>query len=293
MKHLILLLSLMCSMCITAQTYTLQQCRDMASQHNKSLSIAREKVKVANSFKKAAFTQYLPSISASGAYIYTSKDIQLLSDDQQQQLKSVGTKAQGTMSATAQALLASNPALASLLGPLLSQLDIATPINAMGQGVVDAFDLDTKNIWAGAITLTQPIFTGGRIVQANKIAKYTQELEQTKLDNENISTIYSTDEAYWRVVSLVNKYKLAESYVKLLERLDSDVQKSIAIGTSTKADGLSVKVKLNEAQMTQLPVEDGLALSKKALCQIIGLPLNTDIHLEDETVNAILLNQFL
>ena len=36
--------------------------------------------------------------------------------------------------------------------------------------------------------------------------------------------------------------------------------------------------------MTKLQVEDGLALSKKALCQIIGLPLNTDIHLEDETV---------
>ena len=34
----------------------------------------------------------------------------------------------------------------------------------------------------------------------------------------------STDQAYWQVVSLVNKKKLAEGYLKLLQQLDSDVE---------------------------------------------------------------------
>ena len=45
-----------------------------------------------------------------------------------------------------------------------------------------------------------------------------------------------------------------------------------------------MKVRLNEAEMTKLQVEDGVMLSKKALCQVIGLPLNTDIHLADENM---------
>ena len=91
------------------------------------------------------------------------------------------------------------------------------------------------------------------------------------------------------MVSLVNKKKLAESYLKLLETLDSDIDKMIAEGVATKADGLSVKVKKNEAEVTLLKVENGLNLSKMVLCQICGLPLDTDISLEDENMENLTL----
>ena len=48
---------------------------------------------------------------------------------------------------------------------------------------------------------------------------------------------------------------------------------------ATKADGLSVKVKVNEAEMKLTQVEDGLSLSKMVLCQLCGIPLNEDIRL--------------
>ena len=51
----------------------------------------------------------------------------------------------------------------------------------------------------------------------------------------------------------------------------------IAEGVATKADGLSVKVKVNEAEMKLTQVEDGLSLSKMVLCQLCGIPLNEDI----------------
>ena len=94
--------------------------------------------------------------------------------------------------------------------------------------------------------------------------------------------ILSTDQAYWQVVSLANKKKLAEGYLELLQKLESDVDKMIAEGVATKADGLSVKVKVNEAEMTLTKVNDGLSLSRMLLCQLCGLDLSTPITLADE-----------
>ena len=94
--------------------------------------------------------------------------------------------------------------------------------------------------------------------------------------------IYTTDQAYWQVVSLKHKKALAESYLELLKKLDSDVQKMISEGVATRSEGLSVSVKVNEAEMTVQKVNDGLTLSKMLLCQQIGLPTNEKIVLADE-----------
>ena len=102
--------------------------------------------------------------------------------------------------------------------------------------------------------------------------------------------ILNTDQAYWQVVSLVNKKKLAEGYLELLKKLENDVDKMITEGVATKADGLSIKVKVNEAEMTLTKVEDGLSLSRMLLCQICGIDLTTSIKLSDETINNISVN---
>jgi outer membrane protein TolC len=95
--------------------------------------------------------------------------------------------------------------------------------------------------------------------------------------------LYRTDEAYWQVVSLAGKKRLADAYVQLLEKMNADVEAMIAEGIATKADGLSVSVKLNEAQTAQTKVDNGLALSRMALCQVCGLSLDdTPPTLADE-----------
>ena len=68
-----------------------------------------------------------------------------------------------------------------------------------------------------------------------------------------------------------------------MKKLDSDVEKIIAEGMATKADGLSVKVKLNEAEVAMIQVNNGLSLSRMALAQICGLPLDAEFTLTDES----------
>lgn len=270
----------------TAQNVlSLDSCRALALTNNKELHISAEKISVAHYEKKAAFTNFLPKISAMGTYMRTEKEISLLSDGQKGTISNIGTTAQGTIQETFQQLAASDPALGQLLEPLAPLIPgIGSALNGVGQGLVDALHTDTRNMYAGAVTLTQPIYMGGKIVAYNKITKYAEQLAESQHATGMQDLILSTDKAYWQVISLVNKKKLAESFLTLVQQLDSDVDKMIAEGVATKADGLSVKVKVNQAEMTLTQVENGLSLSKMVLCQLCGLPLNTEITLADENI---------
>ena len=190
-----------------------------------------------------------------------------------------------------QQILSSDPSLAPpLLTPLQSVMGtLPGALNQVGQGMVDALRTDTRNMFGGMVTLTQPIFMGGKIIAYNKITKFAEQLAESQHATELQDVILNTDQAYWQVISLVNKKKLAESFLELVKKLDSDVSKMVAEGVATKADELSVKVKVNEAEMTLTKVENGLSLSKMVLCQLCGIPLDTPITLADESMENITL----
>ena len=263
---------------------TLDSCRALAMENNKELLIGQEKIKAAHYQNKAAFTNYLPKLSGTGTYIRNQKEISILNDEQKAGLSQLGTTVGTQVKGFAQQLAVAHPELVPLITSL-GNFDIATPLNAAGNSIVDAFRTDTRNMYAGAITLTQPLYMGGKIRAYNKITQYAEELARQQHHTGMQEVILSTDQAYWQVISLVNKKKLAEGYLKLLQKLENDIDHMIAEGVATKADGLSVKVKVNEAEMTLTKVEDGLSLSKMLLCQLCGLDLSTNVVLADENMN--------
>ena len=259
MKRTILLLAFVVTVsCMHAQRMlTLEECRNLAMQNNKELQISGEKIKMADNEKKAAFTKYFPQLSANGAYMWNQKDINLLD--------------MGALSSS----------LSSSLGGL-AQLPM---IQHLMSGVNDMQHLDVQNIWVGNVSLVQPVFMGGKIVNYNQITKFAKQLAESMNNLQLQDLIYKTDETYWQVISLVNKKKLADAYVDLLRKMDSDVTAMIYEGVATEADGLSVKVKLNEAEMAQTKVENGLALTRMLLAQICGLSLEEDLSLADEKLD--------
>lgn len=259
MKRTILLLTFVVTVsCMHAQRMlTLEECRNLAIQNNKELQISGEKIKMADNEKKAAFTKYFPQLSANGAYMWNQKDINLLD--------------MGALSSS----------LSSSLGGL-AQLPM---IQHLMSGVNDMQHLDVQNIWVGNVSLVQPVFMGGKIVNYNQITKFAKQLAESMNNLQLQNLIYKTDETYWQVISLVNKKKLADAYVDLLRKMDSDVTAMIYEGVATEADGLSVKVKLNEAEMAQTKVENGLALTRMLLAQICGLSLEEDLSLADEKLD--------
>lgn len=283
---LILLLMGTASM-LQAQNLTLDSCRALAIANNKELQISGEKIKTAYYQHKVAVTNYLPKLSAEASYLHNQKEASILNKDQKRELSGLGTNAGTTLQQTATALAAQYPDLAPLISSLSTTLGptLVTNLNNAGTSIVDAFRTDTRNIYAGALTLTQPLFMGGKIVAYDHITKYAEELAREQHDTGLQEVILSVDQAYWQVISLVNKKKLSESYLQLLEKLDHDIDCMIAQGVATKADGLSVKVKVNEAEMTLTKVDDGLSLAKMLLCQICGIDLTSPICLADEDIN--------
>ncbi len=148
-------------------------------------------------------------------------------------------------------------------------MDISGPVNAIGAEIDKAFELDIKNMFVGAISLQQPVFMGGKIVNANKMARLAEELAQSQYDTQYRTVVSEVDNAYWQIVSIANKQKLAQEYSGLLEMMLHDTEVMVAEGVATQADLLSVKVKANEAAMLLTKATNGLAFEQDAAVQAL------------------------
>ena len=270
---------------------TLQECREKALENNQQAKISREKVNAAEYEKKAAFANYLPKISATGAYIHNSENISLISDDQSAALTNLGTNMTSSIVDRLPKLML-DPALKNILdnSQVMQQLmgkvqngEIAQALNKIGSDLASEFEMDIANVYVGAVTIEEPLYAGGKIRAYNKVTAYAKELAEAQMSGEDQKVIVSVDEAYWQIVSIANKLKLTEKYVELLRKLNADVEKMRGEGLATQADQFSVKVKLNDGEMKLVKARNGLALSKMLLCQLCGMDLHTDITLADET----------
>ena len=277
------------------QLLTLDSCRAMALRNNKQMGISKLKQDIATNTRKALRTKYLPKLSAVGGYEFVSKEISLLSNDQKSALNNLGTSVVGNITQQAPSYITNwvqqgiiSMEQAQQLSQLMNQYgaaygqQAATALNGIGQDVTDAFRTDNRNMFAVAVMVRQPVYMGGAITAANKIADITEDMMANSAESTLQNTLYSIDQAYWQVVSVRQKERLANSFLEVVKQLDSDVEKMIREGVATYADGLKVKVKVNEAEMNVTQAQNGLVLSKMLLCQLCGLPIDSQITLADE-----------
>ena len=141
---------------------------------------------------------------------------------------------------------------------------------------------DVRNVYAGALTLTQPVFMGGKIMTLNRMADKAGEIATYEYENTVQNIEYQVDEAYWAVVSLQSKCSLADSFVALLDTLLFNVNEMYLQGVATKSDCLTVEVKSSEARLAQLKANNGLSLAKMALAQLCGLDISDDFEIADD-----------
>ena len=274
-----------------AQTIlTLEECRAMALENNGQSKIAQEKVTAAEYDSKTAFANYLPKVSATGLYLHNSENISLASEDQRNKLSHMGSSISDIS-----ASLITDPNFMNLykndatvkntvnyIVQKMSADDVEGTLNQLGKDLSDDLTLDIQNVYVGMITVEEPLYVGGKIRAYNKVAAYAKELAETQLNGEDQKVLVTVDEAYWQIVSVANKLRLTEQYVDLLRQMDRNVEIMKEEGVATASDQLSVKVKLNEAEMSKIKAENGLELSKMLLCQLCGMPLDTEIMLKDE-----------
>lgn len=260
------------SVLASAQVVTLDSCRNMALRNNKEIQQATLGIEKAGYQRKEAAAAYLPQFDLTAGYIYNSRKVSLIKEDQMLPTKSF------------------NPQTGAYDFNLLIDPATGYPVQVDGQYVPTTVALLPKsgltynihNLMGGALTVTQPIYMGGKITAMNQITELAQQLSREMRESKVEDVIYSVDAAYWQVVSLCAKQKLARSYVDLVQRLDNDVRIMVEEGVATRANQLSVDVKLNEANVDLTKVDNGVTLSRMLLAQLCGLPVNTMMTLADE-----------
>ena len=272
---------------VSAQTVlTLEDCRGLAISHNKTVEIARTTLKAANELKKAALTQFLPNISANGTYAWNEKSISLLNEDKY--LPVYATNSDGSLNfagSVSNSWIVVNGTYVPLDAGGTPFDPAKNPEKILWKNYAllpkEAMEFDIQNVFAGTIGFTQPLYMGGKIRELYKLARYGENLAEVNQESKTVDLLMEVDEAYWRVISLQNKLELAEEYRNLLAKMDSDVDVMIEAGFATKADALKVKVKLNEADVMVTKAENGVALSRMALNQLCGIPLESETQLSD------------
>ena len=265
----------------SAQTFTLDSLRQMALRQSKTMAISQAEETKSLHQQKAARTAYLPKVALEATYMRTGDEISLLNDTQKATLPQMGISLLQSLGPDAAVIASQYPELAALFPK------IGEGLNNAGANLVDALKTDTRNLSLASLMLTQPLYMGGKIRAMNQITDEARLIARQKGRQAEQELLLAVEQAYWQVVSLSAKRRIATQYVDMTRRLDDDMKQMIKEGVATKASGLSVSVKAGEAEMTLTKVDNALTLSRMALCRLCGMPLDTPITLADEKLEEL------
>lgn len=255
MKKVIIILSiLVCTSQLFAQkTMTLEECRKIAVEYNKELKNAEYQKQEARANQKTARTAYLPNISASANAMYLP-DVE-------------GFSIPGGFLPTA----ASEEA--ALNGEFTGVSDVWSPGMSL--------ELDNLSVIYGSVSVTQPIYVGGKIRYTNKQADAGVEIFDHNYSLKYSEIIVKTDQIYWNIASISANVKLAEKYIEMLTELEEQMVQMYELGLTPASEKLKVTVQKNEAELNLVKAKNGLKISKMYMNQILGQDLNTEIQIVD------------
>ena len=244
---------LFCATTLHAQELlTLDQCRQLALDNNKRMVAASKQTQAAHYTVKSYKGNFFPNFIASGTGLYSTAD--------------------GTFNIPG--------------GNLPTFLPDANgqPTPNGGFAYFPGIDLNYKvrTVWMGGIQVEQPIFMGGKILAAYRMATLGKQMAQL---NENLTAtevILETDQAYALMVKAQEMNKVAESYHAVLQELMKNVRSAYKHGLKSKNDVLKVQVKLNESELSIRKAENALRLANMNLCHLIGKPLTETLQISDD-----------
>lgn len=126
----------------------------------------------------------------------------------------------------------------------------------------------------------QPLYWGGQIVNANKLAKLGIEVSQLREEVNERDVLQEVTEYYWLVSGLQEKQATVDTVVALLDTISEVAQVAFNNGLVTRNDLLRVQLKQNEIQTQALQLKNGIELASRFLCHMIGMEYVAPLVLE-------------
>ncbi|MBR5118595.1 MAG: TolC family protein [Muribaculaceae bacterium] len=229
--------------CQAQQVYSLEQICDLARNNNIAIRTARHNIEEAQLQRKEAFTNYFPNVSATGLWFNANKGLMETSINPQDLLP------QELSMMLAQSLPP------EMLAPL------ANPINVSMM----------KNGTIASIMAVQPVFTGGRIINGNRLAKVGEEVSHLQLELSENDVEKTAEQYFWQLASLQEKIKTINAAQALLSTFHKDTQLAVNVGVAMRNDLLQVQLRENELVSQKMKLNNGISMVKMMMCQYCGL----------------------
>jgi len=240
-----LLTSLLWSAPLQAQqTYTLQQVREAALEHNFATRDARLGIEQATQQRKEAFTNFFPSVSGTGFWFNANRG-----------MASTDITPSELMPASLIQSLAESPMAESLQA-------LAMPVN---------ITMMKKGLVAG-VTAMQPVFAGGQIINGNKLAKVGEQVSQLQLRLSEQEVEKKATGYFWQIITLEEKLNTVNAALDMLAGLCRDVETAVNAGVAMRNDLLQVQLRQNEVESQKVTLQNGIEVLHMVLAQYCGFP---------------------
>jgi outer membrane protein TolC len=260
-KYIVIILLLTGGLSLQAQRYlSIDSCRVLALTNNSQSQSARMLSNKMRYEVNAYRANFFPRISLQGMYLFTTGEF-----DYHKRFDMYNTSIPGQIRA--------------LPLPDWSWGYIEKYLDQFYKSIYIDLDIKVKptNTFLAGVMFEQPLFMGGKITTAYKMAKTGQQMAQLNIERTDAEVILKTDEAYWQYVKVMELHNTALKYKEVVENIYHDAQNGVETGMISENDRMKVKVKLGEADLMIRQAENGKRLAQMNLCMITGLHLFTTI----------------
>ena len=122
----------------------------------------------------------------------------------------------------------------------------------------------------GGISASMPIFTGGRIVNGNKLAQVNLEASRLQRRLAENEVRLTTERYFWQIVTLKEKLLTITAIETQLDTLSQDVETAVDAGLTNRNDLLQVRLRRNEMRSNRIAMENALSVLRRLLAQYMG-----------------------
>lgn len=147
-----------------------------------------------------------------------------------------------------------------------------------------AMTLRMRGVYMAGINLTQPIFAGGKIVAANKMASIGREAAAQQRRLAELRVKADAETSYWTYVAVLEKVEMMKSYKALVDTAYSRTLTSVNAGMAIRNDLLRVEARQSQVTYQLEQVRSGAELCRMALCTAIGVDDSTQIEPADHAI---------
>lgn len=158
-----------------------------------------------------------------------------------------------------------------------TRLDSAPTMTFMGQ----EYEVGKANNFNWEVSLTQPLFTGYKILTSQKLAELGLKNAELSEELARLDLALQVKQAYFNVLLGQKQVEVADQAIKQLEAQVDVARNFFEVEMIPKNDLLQVEVELANAIQAQVNAENNVSLAKARLNTLLRQNIETPLELED------------